>query len=99
MSGRFWLAIVFACHGPDEHQRKAKLRLDRQEGAFADHEGSRPFTPGNLEESEVIRRINADDPSEQMPPGGKDKRLTAEQIRVLEQWVEQGAEWETHWAF
>ena len=34
-----------------------------------------------------------------MPPGGKDKRLTAEQIKVLERWVEQGAVWESHWAF
>ncbi len=89
----------FPCHGPDENQRKAKLRLDLKEGAFADREGIRPFTPGSLENSEAIGRIKSDDPTEQMPPGGKDKRLTAEQIRVLEQWVEQGARWETHWAF
>jgi len=34
-----------------------------------------------------------------MPPGGKDKRLSAEQIGLLEQWVRQGAGWESHWAF
>ena len=25
----------FACHGPDDHKRKAGLRLDTKEGAFA----------------------------------------------------------------
>ena len=25
----------YSCHGPDEKARKAKLRLDTQEGAFA----------------------------------------------------------------
>ncbi len=89
----------FACHGPDENQRKAKLRLDRKEGAFGGRDGARPFTPGSVDDSEALRRIHAQDPTEQMPPGGKDKRLSAEQIGLLEQWVRQGAVWESHWAF
>ena len=55
--------------------------------------------PGSVEESEALRRINSDDPTEQMPPGGKDKRLSAEQVTVLKQWVQEGALWESHWAF
>ena len=31
----------FACHGPDEKERKAKLRLDMRESAIADHGGIR----------------------------------------------------------
>ncbi len=89
----------FACHGPDENQRKGKLRLDLKESAFADRQGARPFAPGSVDDSEAIRRIQSDDPTEQMPPGGKDKGLTAEQTQVLVQWVEQGAAWGTHWAF
>jgi Planctomycete cytochrome C len=54
---------------------------------------------GSVDDSEALRRIHAEDPTEQMPPGGKDKRLTAEQIGLLERWVEQGAVWESHWAF
>ena len=31
----------FACHGPDEHERKAKLRLDVKEGGiYADASGA-----------------------------------------------------------
>ncbi|MGY8712762.1 MAG: c-type cytochrome domain-containing protein [Verrucomicrobiia bacterium] len=36
MSGK-----CFACHGPDEKERKAKLRLDMRESAIADHGGIR----------------------------------------------------------
>jgi hypothetical protein len=88
----------FACHGPDEGQRKAKLRLDLKEGAFADHDGTRPFVPGSVEESEAVQRVLSEDPTQQMPPG-KGKRLDAEQVGLLKRWIEQGAEWETHWAF
>src|SRR5215218_9489819 len=57
----------FACHGPDEHQRKAKLRLDTREGALSEHDGGRPFAAGSVEDSEALRRIDSDDPNEQMP--------------------------------
>ena len=62
----------FACHGPDENQRKAKLRLDRKEDAFAEREESRPFAPGSVEQSEALRRIVSEDATEQMPPGGQE---------------------------
>jgi hypothetical protein len=89
----------YACHGPDENQRKAKLRLDLKDGAFAEYDGGRPFVPGSVEESEALRRVTSDDPTEQMPPGGKEKRLGPDQVATLKTWVEQGAKWETHWAF
>src|SRR5207237_520987 len=31
----------YHCHGPDEHARKAKLRLDRKEGAYGRNEDGR----------------------------------------------------------
>ncbi|MFO0910754.1 MAG: PSD1 and planctomycete cytochrome C domain-containing protein [Isosphaeraceae bacterium] len=89
----------YACHGPDARQRKADLRLDTKAGAFAEHEGVAPFVAGKPDESEALERIVSPDKSLRMPPGGDDKRLLPEQIALLKRWVEQGAEWETHWSF
>src|SRR5205823_1445458 len=51
----------FACHGPDRNQRKADLRLDTEEGAFADRGETRPLVPGKPDQSELYRRVSADD--------------------------------------
>jgi hypothetical protein len=46
----------FACHGPDETKRKAKLHFDTREGAF-----SRPnvIVPGNTAKSLLIQHITS----------------------------------------
>ena len=36
----------YQCHGPDAEQRKAVLRLDRRDDAFAEHEGIAAFVAG-----------------------------------------------------
>ncbi len=90
----------FACHGPDEHQRKAKLRLDTKDGAFGKlRHGGFALVPGKPAESRLLARIMAHDPSDVMPPPKTGKKLTPEQIALLTRWVEQGAKWSTHWAF
>jgi hypothetical protein len=90
----------FACHGPDEKQRKAKLRLDVKEGAFGKlRHGGFAVVPGKPDESEMITRVSSDDPGEKMPPPNSRKSLKPEQIALLKQWVEQGAPWSQHWAF
>ena len=38
----------FKCHGPDEKQRMAKLRLDETEGLFVDRGGYQIIVPGQL---------------------------------------------------
>ena len=90
----------FACHGPDEESREAGLRLDTKEGAFAETEsGGRAIVPGDLRASLLVQRIATDDESEVMPPEDFEKKLTADEIRLLKAWVEQGARWTEHWAY
>src|SRR5271168_4040175 len=90
----------FACHGPDDKARKAGLRLDTKEGMFAaSKEGDRSVVPGKPDESDLVFRIESDDPEVHMPPKKSGKKLTAEQVGVLRRWIEQGAPWSMHWAF
>jgi hypothetical protein len=89
----------FACHGPDEKARKAKLRLDTQEGAFKKHDDTAAIVPKEPDKSEVIRRILTTDPDDHMPPADSGKKLTPRQIDLLKQWIAQGADYKKHWSF
>ena len=89
----------FQCHGPDEHARKAKLRLDQKEGVFRTKEGVTVVKAGAPAESELVVRITSTDPEEQMPPPKANRKLKPEEVEMLRQWVAQGAKWGKHWAF
>jgi hypothetical protein len=90
----------FYCHGPDPKHREADLRLDQRETATADLGGYAAIVPGKPDESALIKRVSSTDPDEQMPPpASKKPHLTDDQIEILRRWIEQGAEYEGHWAF
>lgn len=90
----------FACHGPDEKQRKAKLRFDVKEEAFKPAKsGDLAIVPGDLKKSQLIARITSTDPDEIMPPPKTGKKLTPAQIDLLKRWIAEGASWQTHWAY
>jgi hypothetical protein len=90
----------FYCHGPDPKHREADLRLDVREEAVADRGGYAAIVPGNPDKSELLRRVSSTDPDEFMPPpASKKPHLTEEQIAILRRWIEQGAEYESHWSF
>ena len=66
----------FACHGPDEHERKAKLRLDVKDGGgFEDRDGFQAIVPKDPSNSEIIARMISDDEDEIMPPPETGKKL------------------------
>lgn len=85
----------FYCHGPDKNTREADLRLDVRESAVE----LEAIVPGDVKASESYWRITSDDEDEMMPPPDSHKNLTAEEKKLLEKWIEQGAEYEAHWAY
>lgn len=88
-----------SCHGFDASQRKANLRLDTFQGATAVNDGHQAIKPGDLQNSELWRRVNSKDPKLVMPPPSVPKKLTDTQIALLGKWIEQGAVYQKHWAF
>ncbi|MCL4692207.1 MAG: DUF1549 domain-containing protein, partial [Candidatus Hydrogenedentes bacterium] len=90
----------FACHGPDEEQRKANLRLDTEEGAHAALKSGRAaLVPGDRAASTLWQRITTADAVDKMPPADSHKTLTAKEIDLIGRWIDQGAKYERHWAF
>jgi hypothetical protein len=89
----------FACHGPDESARKAKLRLDVRDEALADHKGRRAIVPGKPSQSELVRRISTKAPDDIMPPLKGGHPLSKDEIATLRKWIEAGAPYDPHWSF
>ena len=90
----------FACHGPDENKRKARLRFDQKDVPFkAAKSGEIPIVAGDPAKSELVKRITSKDEDEKMPPPKSGKKLTQQQIDLLTKWVAQGAKWQNHWSF
>jgi hypothetical protein len=89
----------YACHGPDNNNRKAGLRLDRRENAVSKLEsGHVPIVPGQPAHSELIKRIITTDADDKMPPANS-KQLSKAEIDLLTRWIQQGAEWRGHWSY
>jgi hypothetical protein len=90
----------FKCHGPDSKERKGKLRLDRFEDATAPAaSGSAAVVPRSIDDSELYRRITSQDLDERMPPPKSGKSLSADELARIKTWIEEGAEYQGHWAF
>ncbi|MDE0916558.1 MAG: PSD1 and planctomycete cytochrome C domain-containing protein, partial [Planctomycetota bacterium] len=90
----------FPCHGFDENKREAGLRFDQREGAFALlASGGHAIVSGEPENSLLVERIAAADPSDRMPPAEFNRPLNPDQVATLQQWIKEGAKWEEHWSF
>lgn len=93
----------FNCHGPDANKREAGLRLDIAEEAYKalqEHPRAHAIVKGKPEFSEVFLRVTSKDTAYMMPPASSNlPPLTETEIALIKQWIEQGAEYEPHWAF
>ncbi len=92
----------YLCHGPDEGTREAGLRFDTKEGAFkalASDLNKHAIVPGKPEESRLVYKITNEDLQQVMPPPSSNLTLSEYEKQVLIKWIEQGAEWKTHWSF
>ncbi|BCX46186.1 planctomycete cytochrome c [Haloferula helveola] len=92
-------ANCIGCHGPDEEERGGDFRVDTFEGATELRDGAAGIVPGDPDSSEVMKRITSDDPEFRMPPADHGHSLNDKQIGILRKWIQEGAEYETHWAF
>ena len=90
----------FKCHGPDKSKVDAGLQLTTFEAATAVlKSGKRAIVPFKPNESELVARIMTDDPHDMMPAPKSNLKLTDAEKKLLVQWIEEGAEYQEHWAF
>jgi hypothetical protein len=79
----------FPCHGDDRHE--AGLRATARATLLTGGESGPAIVPGRSEESLLVRLASGLEPDRRMPPEGDP--LTAEQVAVLREWIDQGASW------
>jgi hypothetical protein len=91
----------FKCHGPDKGSRKAGLRLDLPEEAYAERKKSHlhAIVPGKPDESLVCNKIFATSPDDLMPPPESNLALSAKEKETIRRWIAEGALYQPHWAF
>ena len=84
----------YACHGPDEEERQADLRLDVRDEAIR----SGAIVPGDSNASAIMHRILSNAPDELMPPPSSGELSNSEKD-ILRRWIDAGGEYQRHWAF
>jgi len=85
-----------ACHGVDEAEGGLQFHSRETSLAVADS-GQRAIVPGHASQSEMINRVMSDVDDLKMPPDGD--RLTPQEVQTLVDWISQGANWKSHWAY
>lgn len=84
------------CHGGVKKSGGFSL-LTREEALLPAKSGKPAIVPGNANASEMIRRLTCSDVDDRMPY--KKPPLSESEIALLTSWVNQGANWEVHWAY
>ena len=85
-----------ACHGGVEQNAGLSFLFEQQALGNTD-EGSPAIIPGNAKKSRLIQRLLEKDPELRMPY--EKPALSKEEIDLFVKWIDQGANWGTHWAY
>ncbi len=79
-----------SCHTGDK--AKGGLRLDDRAAAIRGGKNDGPaIVPKNPKMSALLQRVQSHEAETMMPPKGE--RVSAEQVRTLETWIREGANW------
>jgi hypothetical protein len=89
-------AKCVGCHGGVKQAGGFGL-VFREDALVETTSGKRAIVPGKPGQSELLRRIQHEDPELRMPMDGAP--LSAEEVRLISQWISEGAQWEEHWAY
>ncbi len=83
------------CHsGP---QQEGGFSLNDRETLLNGGDSGPAVVLRDVAASELHRRVTSSDPGDRMPPEGAG--LTAEQVALVERWIEQGLPWESGFSF
>ena len=80
----------YECHSGDAERLRAGLRVDGLAWLLKGGESGPAIEPGEVTGSLLLQAVRQDEPDLAMPPRS---RLSDQQIRDLELWVEAGAPW------
>lgn len=83
------------CHAGDK--KKGGFSFNDRASLLEGGEDGPAVVSGKSAQSAMIAAILSADPDEQMPPKGK--RVPAEQVALLKQWIDEGIAWQEGFAF
>ena len=87
------------CHGGVKAAGGVSFVYEDRVINFIGDSGLPIVKPGKPDDSELIYRITTSDEEDRMPPLDEHDALTDDQIALFKKWINEGAEWSTHWAF
>ena len=83
----------YRCHG--QSKQRGGLRLDIKAVAMRGGESGDPaIVPGHADQSRLFHLVSSLDDDQRMPPSNaKEAPFSAEEIDLIRQWIDAGAEW------
>src|SRR5437773_2156600 len=83
-------ANCYTCHSHAAKKSKGGLVLDSRDSALKGGDTGPAIVPGKPDESLLVKAVSHTDDDLKMPPKGK---LADGQIKILRDWIQQGAPW------